>query len=167
MVENKHRHDGYIKESPWHIFLFAFNMYVLIYGMKNVGLYNQLVKELKPFLLGDAFNATMIMGFVTTVLSNIFNNLPAVMIGTLTIVEMNLDPLLLKMAYLANVLGSDIGALLTPIGTLATLIWMFIIKKHDIKLSWGLYMRVTLLVIPPSLVVSLCSLYMWVIWLFQ
>lgn len=153
--------------SPWHIFLFAFNMYVLIYGMKNVGLYVQLVTVLKPFVSIDAFNATMVMGFVTTVLSNIFNNLPAVMIGTLTIVEMNLDPPLLKIAYLANVLGSDIGALLTPIGTLATLIWMFIIKKHDIKLSWGLYMRVTLLVIPPSLLVSLCSLYIWIIWLFQ
>ncbi|SIR87503.1 Arsenical pump membrane protein [Peribacillus simplex] len=43
----------------------------------------------------------------------------------------------MQIAYLANVIGSDIGALLTPDGTLATLIWMFILKKHSIDISWG------------------------------
>jgi arsenical pump membrane protein len=103
------------------------------------------------------------MGILTTVLSNIFNNLPAVMIGTLAITEMGLNPALLQVAYLANVIGSDIGSLLTPIGTLATLIWMFILKKHNIRMTWGKYISITILIIPVALTVSLLSLYLWVL----
>lgn len=88
------------------------------------------------------------------------------MISTLSITEMDLQPLLLQAAYLANVIGSDIGALLTPIGTLATLIWMFILKENAIKITWGQYLKVTILVIPIGLMISLLSLYLWIVLLY-
>ncbi|WP_347723214.1 arsenic transporter [Lysinibacillus capsici] len=156
-----------IKNSPWYIFLFAFNMYVLVYGLKNVGLNDIIIKTFKTSVEHDILNAAMIMGLLSTFLSNVFNNLPTVMIGTLSIMEMGLDPLFLQVAYLANVIGSDIGALLTPIGTLATLIWMFILKRHGIIITWGNYLKVTILVIPIGLIVSLISLYLWVTLIFE
>lgn len=155
-----------LKNSPWSIFLFAFNMYVLVYGLKNVGL-NAIIKAFKSSVEQDLLNAAMIMGLLSTFMSNIFNNLPTVMISTLSIMEMELDPLFLQVAYLANVIGSDIGALLTPIGTLATLIWMFILKRHGILITWGNYLKVTILVIPIGLIVSLFSLYVWVALIFE
>lgn len=155
-----------IKSTPWHILLFAFNMYVLVYGLKNIGLTNVILYMLKDVIEYNVFNGIFVMGLLSTVFSNLFNNLPAVMISTLSITEMNLQPLILQASYLANVIGSDIGALLTPIGTLATLIWMFILKENAIKITWGQYLRVTILVIPIGLLVSLLSLYLWVILLF-
>jgi len=152
-----------VMNSPWHILLFAFSMYVLVYGLKNLGLNTLIITTFKEIIEQGAFNATIIMGILTTVLSNIFNNLPAVMIGTLAITEMGLNPALLQVAYLANVIGSDIGSLLTPIGTLATLIWMFILKKHNIRMTWGKYISITILIIPVALTVSLLSLYLWVL----
>lgn len=154
-----------VKKTPWHVLLFAFNMYVLVYGLRNIGLTEFIVQTLREVIVQDPFNATVIMGLLTSFLSNVFNNLPAVMIGTLSITEMNLDPQLLQLTYLANVIGADIGALLTPAGTLATLIWMFVLRKHAIKVTWGQYIRVTLLVIPIGLIVSLLSLYTWVVWI--
>lgn len=154
-----------VKRTPWHILLFAFNMYVLVFGLKNVGLNDFIVHSLKELVENDALNAIFVMGILSTILSNLFNNLPAVMIGTLSIMDMDLDPTLLQVSYLSNVIGSDIGSLLTPVGTLATLIWMFILKKHGIKITWGQYLKVTFLVIPIGLIVSLFSLYIWVIWL--
>lgn len=155
-----------IKNSPWHIFLFAFSMYILVYGLKNVGLNNVIVNLIEGLVKQDLLNASIILGLLTTVMSNLFNNLPAVMIGTLSIMDMNLDPIFIQVAYLANVIGSDIGSLLTPIGTLATLIWMFILKKHHVPITWGQYLKVTILVIPISLVIGLLSLYLWVIFIF-
>jgi arsenical pump membrane protein len=154
------------KKTPWHILLFAFNMYVLVYGLKNVGLNQYIVENLGGYIVDQPFNASLIMGVLLTVMSNLFNNLPAVMIGTLSITEMGLDPHTLQVAYLANVLGSDIGALLTPVGTLATLIWMYILKSHSIHLSWGKYLKVTILIIPIALIIGLLSLYLWVEWIF-
>ncbi|PQD97037.1 arsenic transporter [Pradoshia eiseniae] len=156
-----------VKKTPWHILLFAFNMYVLVYGLRNIGLNDFIVHLLRETIVQGTLNATFVMGFVSTLLSNLFNNLPAVMIATLSITDMNLDPMLLKITYLANVIGADIGALLTPIGTLATLIWMYELKKHSIKMTWGQYLRVTAFVIPIGLIVSLFCLYVWVSLLFH
>ncbi|MEK3887790.1 arsenic transporter [Bacillus sp. FSL K6-3431] len=155
-----------LKKTPWHILLFAFNMYVLVYGLKNIGINDFIVRLLKEIVEQDPLNATFVMGVLSTFLSNTFNNLPAVMISTLSIVDMDLEPSFVHITYLANVIGADIGALLTPVGTLATLIWMFILKKHAIKVTWSQYLKVTILVIPIGLIVSLFSLYFWVMWLF-
>ncbi|WP_099158990.1 arsenic transporter [Virgibacillus ndiopensis] len=155
-----------IKKTPWHILIFAFSMYVLVYGLKNVGFNTVLFEHLHSLVASSHLNAIAIMGTLLTFLSNIFNNLPAVMIGTLSLTEMNLDIDTLQVAYLANVIGSDIGALLTPVGTLATLLWMFILKKNKIPITWGQYFKVTIMVIPIGLIISLLSLYLWTNWLF-
>lgn len=152
-----------LKSTPWHILIFAFSMYVLVYGLKNAGLNTLIISTFKENIQLDTFHATMTMGLLTTVFSNIFNNLPAVMIGTLAITEMDLDTAVMQVAYLANIIGSDIGSLLTPIGTLATLIWMFILKKYHIKVTWGKYISITILVVPVALMVSLFSLYLWIL----
>ncbi|MFC5650091.1 arsenic transporter [Paenibacillus solisilvae] len=155
-----------VKKTPWHILVFAFGMYVIIFGIHNIGFTNWLVTYFEPIVSGSLLNASLIMGAVQSLMSTLFNNHPALMIGTLTLTEMNLDPLTLKIAYLANVIGSDIGSLLLPIGTLASLIWMHILRKNKMKIHWKDYTRVTILVIPPTVLFTLVILYYWVSWLF-
>ena len=69
-------------------------------------------------------------------------------------------------AYLASVIGSDVGSLLLPMGTLATLLWMHILKKGKVKISWGEYLKVTSVVIPVTLLFTLVVLSFWVSWIF-
>ncbi|MNG12118.1 Arsenical pump membrane protein [compost metagenome] len=83
------------------------------------------------------------------------------MIGTLTLTGMNLDPDTLHVTYLANVIGSDIGSLLLPIGTLASLIWLHLLRQYRIKVGWKQYVRVTIVVIPPTLIFTLICLHIW------
>ncbi|WNB92889.1 arsenic transporter [Bacillus sp. NEB1478] len=156
-----------IKNTPWHILLFAFSMYVLIFGLQNIGLTSLIVKYLTDFIHFGNMAAIVTMGTLLTVMSNIFNNLPAIMVGTLTLTEMNLDPHLLQVSYLATILGSDIGALLTPIGTLATMLWIYILRENGVPISWKTYFKATIFVIPIGLIISLISLYFWTQWIFQ
>ncbi|MGG1397029.1 arsenic transporter [Bacillus salipaludis] len=151
---------------PWHILIFAFSMYVIIFGLHNIGLTNYLLIHLKPIVNDSLFHASITMGIITAVLANIFNNHPALMVATLTLTEMGLDPLLLKTVYLSNIIGSDIGSLILPIGTLATLIWMHILKKNHIPISWKDYMKVTIIVIPLTMIFTLISLYLWLLLVF-
>ncbi len=155
-----------IKKTPWYIFLFAFSMYVIVYGLHNIGLTDWLVQTLQPLVSGSLLLAGVGMGFLLSVLSNIFNNHPALMVGTLTLTRMGLDPLTLKVAYLASVIGSDFGSLLLPIGTLASLLWMHIVQKGQVKISWMEYLKVTFRVIPISTYFTLVLLAYWVQWLF-
>lgn len=151
-----------LKKTPWHILIFAFSMYVIIYGLHNAGLTTALVNWLEPVVSQHLLYASFAMGGLVSLLSNIFNNHPALMIGTITLTEMGLDPITLKTIYLANIIGSDIGSLLLPIGTLASLIWMYILRQNKIKVKWKDYLSVSLIVIPLTTVVTLFLLYYWV-----
>ncbi|QXJ37293.1 Arsenical pump membrane protein [Parageobacillus caldoxylosilyticus] len=151
-----------LKKTPWHILIFAFSMYVIIYGLHNAGLTAMLVKICEPIVNQGLFYASFIMGGLVSILSNFFNNHPALMIGTITLTEMGLDPITLKTIYLANIIGSDMGSLLLPIGTLASLIWMHILKQNKIKVTWKDYLSVSLIVIPLTTIVTLFLLFYWV-----
>ncbi|WP_251554238.1 arsenic transporter [Neobacillus muris] len=155
-----------LKKTPWYIIVFAFGMYVIIYGLNNMGLSDLLIEFMQPMVSGSLLHTSVLMGVLLLVMSNIFNNHPALMIGTFTLMNMNLDHLSLKIAYLANVIGSDMGSLLLPIGTLATLMWMHIVRKGKVMITWKEYMKTTALVIPPATLFTLVVLYYWVSWLF-
>ena len=121
---------------------------------------------MRPLVSGSLLHASVLMGVLLSVLSNIFNNHPALMVEILTLTNMNLDLLSLKVAYLANVIGSDMGSLLLPMGTLATLMWMHIVRKGKVIISWWRYIKITMVVIPPATLFTLVILYYWVSWLF-
>lgn len=156
-----------LKKTPWPILLFAFSMYVIIYSLHNVGLTALLVQLSQPVVEKGLFQSTFLMGGIVSVLSNLFNNHPALLIGTLTLSEMNLDASTLKTMYLASIIGSDIGSLLLPIGTLASLIWMHILRQNKIKVKWKDYLQVSLIAIPATVIISLFLLYAWIVLFFS
>lgn len=156
-----------LKKTPWPILLFAFSMYVIIYSLHNVGLTALLVQLSQPVVEKGLFQSTFLMGGIVSVLSNLFNNHPALLIGTLTLSEMNLDASTLKTMYLASIIGSDIGSLLLPIGTLASLIWMNILRQNKIKVKWKDYLQVSLIAIPATVIISLFLLYAWIVLFFS
>ena len=151
-----------LKKTPWSIFIFALSMYVIIYGLHNAGLTKLLIVICEPVVGGGLYEAGLVMGGIVSFLSNIFNNHPALMVGTMSLVGMDLDPVLMKTIYLASIIGSDIGALLLPIGTLASLLWMDILKRKKIKVSWKQYIAVTVIVIPLSTLAALLFLISWI-----
>ncbi len=155
-----------LKKTPWYILIFAFCMYTIIYGLNNIGLTDWLIGFMRPLVSGSLLHASVLMGTLLTVLSNLFNNHPALMVGTLTLTHMNLDLLSLKIAYLANIVGSDMGSLLLPMGTLATLMWMHILRRGKVMITWWQYMKVTFVVIPPTVLFTLVILYYWVSYFF-
>ncbi|MCL6445640.1 MAG: hypothetical protein K6T83_19670 [Alicyclobacillus sp.] len=120
------------------------------------------IAPVHPLVTGSLFHAAFTMGILVSLMSDLFNNHPALMIGTLTLTKMHLTPLALKISYLSNVIVSDMGSLLLPMGTLATLMWMHICKKGKVKISWRRYLETTILVIPVTLVFTLIVLYLWV-----
>ncbi|MBW7474464.1 arsenic transporter [Paenibacillus oenotherae] len=147
--------------APWSILLFAFSIYVIVDGLQGIGITRYIALGLSAMMSSNDLSAVVVSGGLLTILSNFLNNLPAALIGTLSLTQMNLEPQTLQLAYLANILGSDVGALITPIGTLASLIWLFILRQHDVQLSWKDYMKVTVVIIPAGLLISLLSLYAW------
>jgi len=153
------------RKTPWSILIFAFGIYVVVYGLHNMGLTSLLVRGLEPFVQSGLVHAIGLFGLMLTLMSNLLNNLPSVMIGTLALTTFSLDNHTMQAAYLANILGSDIGSLIAPFGTLASLLWFHQLRRSRIPIAWGAYFRVTIWVVPITLAISLIGLYLWTIWL--
>ncbi len=94
-------------------------------------------------------------GLSVTALSAGLNNLPAL----LGIRESGVTGPARDALLYGAVVGADIGPKLTPIGSLATLLWLHVLRGRGLQVTWGEYLRAGLLLTPPVLLAGLLALW--------
>ena len=147
-----------LRDAPWQVVIFSLGMYLVVYGLRNAGLTAYLAGVLDRFAEGGVWGAAFGTGILTALLSSVMNNMPTVLVGALSIDASKATGLVKEAMIYANVIGSDLGPKITPIGSLATLLWLHVLAKKGIQIGWGYYFKVGVVLTLPVLLVTLAAL---------
>lgn len=155
-----------LKGAPWQVVVFSLGMYLVVYGLKNEGLTGYLTQALNALGGQGLWAATIGTGFMSAGLSSIMNNMPTVLMQSLAIADVNTstfsEPEQIHQAMVyANVIGSDLGPKITPIGSLATLLWLHVLASKEVVITWGYYFKVGVILTVPVLLATLMALALW------
>jgi len=145
-----------IKEAPWQVVWFSIGLYVVVYGLKNAGLTDEIATWIEYLSHQGEAVAIIGTGFLSGIISSVMNNMPTIMIMDIAIDKVGYAGN--EALVYANILGSNLGPKMTPIGSLATLLWLHVLAQKGVKIGWGEYMKVGLLITPPVLLVALLGL---------
>lgn len=135
-----------LSRSPLEIIPFVISMFVIISALEKNG-----VTALAASLLGDGIASYGISSFL---FANIINNIPMSVLFSSIIPDVAESATKLYSA----VIGSNIGAFLTPIGALAGIMWSGMLRDHGVKFSFGRFAKYGVEIAIPSLAFALIGL---------
>ena len=141
-----------LKRAPWELIPFILSMFIIILFLKENGITDKI-----SVLLTSDF-PILTYGITSFLSANLINNIPmSVLFGSITA---SCPQTVFLESIFATVIGSNIGAFLTPVGALAGIMWNGILSHHNIKFGFGKFILYGFIIAVPTLLAALGGLYL-------
>lgn len=139
-----------IKRAPWELLPFVLSMFIFVLTFEQYGITE------KIGLLFGTENVLWSYGFGSLLVSNLINNIP--MSVLFSSIAQTLEGTSRALAVYATVVGSNVGAFLTPVGALAGIMWSQILKEHNLKVGFLTFSKYGIITAVPTLAATLGGL---------
>ncbi len=133
------------KRLPYNLIPFILSMFILVLSLKENGIVSYLEQGLN-FLSVNKISEAFTYTISSTLFDNIINNIPMSVLYSSLLKEQS------ELALFSTIIGSNIGAYLTPVGALAGIMWMSILKKHEVNFSFISFVKYGLILVPICLI---------------
>lgn len=140
-----------LRRAPWELIPFVISMFVIVEAFNVTGVTEKL------FLLLGGTLPVWTYGISSFLMSNLINNIPMSVLYSAILSNAAANP----SAVFATVVGSNLGACLTPIGALAGIMWSSILKEHGLKFGYADFLKIGVTVAIPALLAALGVLQIW------
>lgn len=135
-----------VKRLPWSLIPFVLSMFIIVLMLEDSNVTSKIAT------LFDNNSPILTYGVSSTLFCNLINNIPMSVLYSKIIPVNNLG------ALYSTIIGSNIGAFLSPIGALAGIMWLSILKKYDVDYNFMKFVKCGIIVVIPTLLMSLLGL---------
>lgn len=129
------------RKMPWEVVPFLTGFFVLIQAFSATGLTSSMTDMLVSITGGGLFGTVFGVGLLSTLSANLLNNIPMTVLfsDVLTGYASGVQQLA---ALYSLVIGSNIGANITPVGALAGIMWMKMLNHGERRISFRQFFRI-------------------------
>jgi arsenical pump membrane protein len=143
-----------LKDVSWSVLPLVAGLFILVEGLNRTGALSALARVLKEAATASPQTTSWIAGIVVALAANLLNNLPMGLIAATTSQAAQVPAHVTG----AILIGVDLGPNLSVTGSLATLLWLIVLRREGEHVDALRFLRLGLLVMPPALLLSLCAL---------
>ena len=140
--------------APYEIIPFVIGMFTLVLALEKYGITDSIAR-----FFGSG-GTTFVYGLTSAFSANLINNIPMSVLYS-SICNFADGSIRLRAIY-SSIVGSNIGAFISPLGALAGIMWLSILKKYDVKFGYLDFVKYGCIVGVPALLVALSSLILFV-----
>jgi arsenical pump membrane protein len=143
-----------LSDISWSVLPLVAGLFILVEGLNRTGVLPALARMLKQASIAAPHLTAWIAGVVVAIASNLLNNLPMGLIAATTGQAAQVSRHVLG----AILIGVDLGPNLSVTGSLATILWLIVLRREGEHVGAWQFLKLGLIVMPPALLLSLAAL---------
>lgn len=150
LIHHEHHEVKVYKKAPWSLVPFVLSMFIVVLSLKEKGVLNILASTFDS-ISSSKISQTYIYGIASFFSCSLINNIP-MSVAFASILENSTTGI---SAVYACIIGSNVGALLTPVGALAGIMWLSSLKRHKINFTFLTFIKYGVLISIPVIIVGI------------
>ena len=139
-----------LKRLPWILAPFVLSMFAIVFALEENGLIQMLATFLNYLPVEWGY------GIFSFLLGNLINNIPMSVLMSSVITTLPTGSSFI--ASLATIISSNLTTILTPLGSLAGIMWLQILKQNDIEFKFLDFVKYGIVISLPTITMAFLTL---------
>jgi len=154
--------DRLRREISWSLFVFISGMFLVVRGVENLGLTRDFGAGLVALAGQSPLRASLLTAVGSALGANLINNVPMALVMISALRSIGTTSSSHQGLIYAAMFGCDLGPNLTTVGSLATMIWLLILRRKGLEVSSVQYFKLGITLVPIMLLLG--GVLIWLRW---